>query len=108
MNKELLTKLKQKKKAYKVEATRDTLRGTQRHCLSSQVRKAKARLELHFSRNVKGNKKGYYRYVSDKRKIREIVASLQKEVADLLTSVMGKAEAMTFLPQSSQIRSPDT
>jgi len=38
-----------------------------------QVRKAKALTELNLARDVKGNKKAFYRYVSDRRKARENV-----------------------------------
>jgi len=37
------------------------------------VRKAKAQLELNLARDAKNNKKGFYRYVSQKRKIKESV-----------------------------------
>lgn len=36
------------------------------------IRKAKARLELNLARDVK-SKKGFYRYVGEKRKIKENV-----------------------------------
>jgi len=36
-----------------------------------QVRKAKALSELNLDRDVKGNRKSFYRYISDKRKTRE-------------------------------------
>lgn len=35
------------------------------------VRKAKAHLELNLSRDAKSNNKGFYRYVSQKRKVKE-------------------------------------
>jgi len=37
------------------------------------VRKAKVQLELNVASNAKNNKKGFYRYVSQKRKVRESV-----------------------------------
>ncbi|GAB0190944.1 hypothetical protein GRJ2_001559700 [Grus japonensis] len=88
MNKELLDKLKTKKEGHKgwkqgqvsweeyreiVQAARD------------QVRKAKALIELNLARDIKGNKKSFYRYISDKRKTRENVGPLRKETGDLLT-----------------------
>lgn len=33
-----------------------------------KVREAKAQLELCLARNVKGNRKGFYRYIASKRK----------------------------------------
>ena len=35
------------------------------------VRRAKVQLELNLARNAKNNKKGFYRYVSQKRKVKE-------------------------------------
>ncbi|GAB0197821.1 hypothetical protein GRJ2_002247500 [Grus japonensis] len=54
-----------------------------------QVRKAKALIELNLARDVKGNKKSFY---SDKRKTRENVGPLWKEMGDLVTLDMEKAE----------------
>ena len=72
MNKELLDKLKHKKEAYRGwkqgqvawEEYREIVRAAR-----DQVRKAK---ELNLARDIKGNKKRFYRYVGDKRKTREI------------------------------------
>jgi len=41
-----------------------------------QVRTAKALLELNLAGDVKGNKKTFYRYISDKRNTRESVGPL--------------------------------
>ena len=35
------------------------------------VRRAKVQLELNLARDAKNNKKGFYRYVSQKRKVKE-------------------------------------
>jgi len=40
-----------------------------------EVRKAKAKLELNLARNAKSDKKGFYRYVSQKRKVKESAPS---------------------------------
>ena len=40
------------------------------------MRKAKALIELNMARDIKGNKKSFYRYVGDKRKTRENVGVL--------------------------------
>ncbi|KFV01564.1 hypothetical protein N340_02894, partial [Tauraco erythrolophus] len=97
MNKELLDQLGHKKKAYRgwkqgqvareeykemVQATRD------------QVRKAKALIELNLARDIKGNKKNFYRYVSDKNRPREDAGPLWKETGDLATWDMEKAEVL--------------
>ena len=39
--------------------------------ISYLTRKAKARLELNLAKDAKNNKKGFYRYVSPKRKAKE-------------------------------------
>jgi len=38
-----------------------------------EVRRAKAQLELNLASNAKNNKKGFYRYVNQKRKAKESV-----------------------------------
>ncbi|GAB0204126.1 mitochondrial enolase superfamily member 1 [Grus japonensis] len=88
MNKELLGKVKQKKEAYRewnhgqvaLEEYRETVRAARK-----QVRKAKALIEISLARNVKDNKKSFYRYVSDKRRTRENVGPLWNETGDLVT-----------------------
>ncbi|KFV01565.1 hypothetical protein N340_02895, partial [Tauraco erythrolophus] len=97
MNEELLDQLGHKKKAYRgwkqgqvaweeykeiVQATRD------------QVRKAKALIELNLARDIKGKKKNFYRYVSDKKTTRENVGPLRKETGDLATWDMEKTEVL--------------
>ncbi|GAB0204992.1 hypothetical protein GRJ2_002964800 [Grus japonensis] len=97
MNKELLGKVKQKKEAYRGrkqgqvawEEYRETVQAAR-----DQVRKAKALIELNLARDVKDNKKSFYRYVSDKRRTRENVDPLQNEMGDLVTQDMEKAEVL--------------
>ena len=52
---------------------------------SDQVRKAKAITELKLCRNPKVNKKGFCKYVSDKKNTREKVGPLEKEREDLVS-----------------------
>ncbi|GAB0199162.1 mitochondrial enolase superfamily member 1 [Grus japonensis] len=59
-----------------------------------QARKAEALIELNLAKDVKGNKKSFYRYISDKRKTRENVGPLQKEMGDLVTQDMEEAEVL--------------
>ncbi|GAB0178869.1 mitochondrial enolase superfamily member 1 [Grus japonensis] len=59
-----------------------------------QVRKAKALIEINLARDVKDNKKSFYRYVSDKRRTRENVGPLRNEMGDLVTQDMEKAEVL--------------
>ncbi|CAM5087143.1 unnamed protein product [Natator depressus] len=58
------------------------------------IRKAKAQLELQRARDVKGNKKGFYRYVSNKKKIRESVGPLLNGGGNLVTDDVEKAEVL--------------
>ncbi|GAB0181800.1 mitochondrial enolase superfamily member 1 [Grus japonensis] len=97
MNKELLGKVKQKKEAYRGwqqgqvawEVYRETVRAAK-----DQVRKAKALIEISLARDVQDNKKSFYRYVSDKRRMRENVGPLRNETGDLVTQDMEKAEVL--------------
>ncbi|GAB0189098.1 mitochondrial enolase superfamily member 1 [Grus japonensis] len=97
MNKELLGKVKHRKEAYRGqkqgqvawEEYRETVRAAR-----DQARKAKALMEISLARDVKDNKKSFYRYVSDKRKARENVGPLQNETGDLVTQNMEKAEVL--------------
>lgn len=41
--------------------------------MQRHVRKAKAQMELNLARNVKDNKKGFYKYIGDRRKTTENV-----------------------------------
>ena len=61
---------------------------------TNQVRKAKTLTELNLARDVKGNRKNFYRYIGNKRKTRENVGPLQKETGDLVTWDMEKAEVL--------------
>ncbi|PKU36536.1 rna-directed dna polymerase from mobile element jockey- hypothetical protein [Limosa lapponica baueri] len=96
MNKELLDKLKNKKEAYRGwkqgqvawEDYRETVRAAR-----DQVKKAKAQTELNLARDIKGNKKNFYKYVRDKGKTREDVGPLRKE-KELVTQDMEKAEVL--------------
>lgn len=49
----------------------------------NELRKVKALLELNLSREEKSNKKGFYRYTSSKKKIRENVDLLQNEMGQV-------------------------
>ncbi|GAB0201619.1 class II histocompatibility antigen, B-L beta chain-like [Grus japonensis] len=97
MNKELLGKLKRKKEASRGwkqgqvgwQEYRETVRAAR-----DQVRKAKALVEISLARDVKDNKKTFYRYISDKRKMRENVGPLWNETGDLVTWDMEKAEVL--------------
>ncbi|GAB0182292.1 mitochondrial enolase superfamily member 1 [Grus japonensis] len=93
----LLGKLKHKKEAYRGwkqgqvawEEYRETVRAAR-----EQVRKAKALIEISLARDVKDNKKSFYRYISEKRRTRENVGPLWNETGDLVTEDMEKAEVL--------------
>ncbi|KAK4806236.1 hypothetical protein QYF61_013380 [Mycteria americana] len=56
------------------------------------VRKAKGRLELNLARDAKNNKKGFYRYINQKRKVKESVPPLMNKNGDLASTDEEKAE----------------
>ncbi|GAB0209695.1 mitochondrial enolase superfamily member 1 [Grus japonensis] len=82
MSKELLEKLKGKKEVYRMwkkgVATWEEYRNVVRVCRDA-TRKAKAHLELNLAGDVKDNKKGFFKYISSKRKTRENVGPLLNE-----------------------------
>ncbi|KAK4832375.1 hypothetical protein QYF61_022230 [Mycteria americana] len=97
MKKLLLDKLKHKKEGYsgwkQGQVAWEEYRAIVR-AARDQVRKAKALTELNLASDVKGNKKSFYRYVGDKRKTREDVGHLWKEMGDLVTGNMEKTEVL--------------
>ena len=44
-----------------------------------EVRRAKVRLELNLAKDAKNNKKSFYRYVSQKKKVKERVLPLMNK-----------------------------
>ncbi|GAB0186019.1 mitochondrial enolase superfamily member 1 [Grus japonensis] len=58
------------------------------------TRKAKAHLELNLARGIKHNKKGFFKYISSKRKTRENVGLLLNEVGALVMEDTEKAELL--------------
>lgn len=70
----LLTKLKCKNEAYKRwqqdHAAQEEYKDTVQVC-GNDVQKAKAHLELNMARDVNGNQKSFYRYMSSKTTTRE-------------------------------------
>ena len=77
MSNELLAKLKWKRKVYGMwkegQTTWEEHRNVVRACREA-MRKAKAHLELNLARDVKDNKKGFFKYISSKRKTRKMWA----------------------------------
>jgi len=87
MSKELLAKLKWKTKVYRMwkqrQATWEEYRNIVRACREA-MRKAKVHLELNMVRDGKDNKKGFFKYISSKRKTMENVGLLLNEVGALV------------------------
>ncbi|KFQ36182.1 hypothetical protein N331_00749, partial [Merops nubicus] len=52
----------------------------------NEVRKAKVQLELNVARDVKENRKGFYRYINQKRKVKEGIPSLRNSNGELVTT----------------------
>ncbi|GAB0182556.1 mitochondrial enolase superfamily member 1 [Grus japonensis] len=96
MSKELLEKFKWKKEVYRMWkkglATWEEHRNVVRVCRDA-MRKAKAHLELNLVRDVK-DKKGFFKYISSKKKTRENVGLLLNEVGALVTEDTEKAELL--------------
>ena len=71
---DLLDKLKSKKKIQKHwkqgPVPWEEYRGAARLC-RDEVRKAKVQLELNLASDAKSNKKGFYRYLNQKRNVQE-------------------------------------
>ncbi|CAM4661454.1 unnamed protein product [Lepidochelys olivacea] len=97
LNIEILAALKYKKEAYKKwkigQMTRDEYKNIARVC-RSEIRKAKSHLELQLARDVKNNKKGFFRYVRNKKKVKESVGALLNEGGNLVTEDVEKANVL--------------
>ena len=62
------------------------------------VRKAKVQLELNLARGVKKDKKGFYRYISWKRKVQEDILSLVSGTGRLIIRDKKSEIFYNFLP----------
>jgi len=58
------------------------------------VSRAKAHLELNLSRDAKNNKKGFYGYVNQKRKVKGSIPRLMNENVDIVSTDEEKAEVL--------------
>lgn len=79
---------------------------------SYEVRKTEAQMESNLATDVKGNKKGFCKYTSDKKKTRESMGSLNKvgvvvtqdrEKADVLNAFFGSVFTRKTGLQESQV-----
>ncbi|CAM5075663.1 unnamed protein product [Natator depressus] len=97
LNSEILADLKHKKEAYKKwkigQMTRDEYKNIAWAC-RSEIRKAKSHLEMQLARDVKSNKKGFFRYVGNKKKVKESVGPLLNEGGNLVTEDVVKANVL--------------
>ncbi|KFZ59181.1 hypothetical protein N338_00715, partial [Podiceps cristatus] len=98
LSRDLLVKLKGKKEMHRQWKQRqvswEEYRDVAWLC-RDRVRKAKACMELNLARDVKNSKKGFYRYVSQKRKVKESVPPLTSKTGKLVTTDKEKAEVLT-------------
>ena len=97
LSRELLKKLKWKKEVYntwkKGLTPWEDYRNAARAC-RDETRKAKAALELNLARDVKLNRRGFYKYIGSKRKTREVVGPLLNETGAMVTEDAEKAELL--------------
>ncbi|KAJ7399690.1 hypothetical protein BTVI_112609 [Pitangus sulphuratus] len=102
ISKEIPENLKWKKEIYgmwkKGQATWEDCRNIVRVC-RDMTRKAKALLELRLAKDIKDNKKGFYKYISSKRNIRENVGLLLNKMGVLVMEDTEKTELLNaFFP----------
>ena len=60
-----------------------------------RIRKAKVQMELNLVRDVKDNKKAFYRYIGRRRQAKESVSPLMKGNRELASSDIEKAEVLS-------------
>lgn len=69
-------------------------RGVVQMC-RERIRKAKVQMELNLARDVKSNKKGFYRYIDRRRQAKESIFPLINKTRELASSDMEKAEVLS-------------
>ncbi|KFQ42530.1 hypothetical protein N333_10137, partial [Nestor notabilis] len=98
MDKELLRKLRGEKEAYRRWKQGQAAREEYSNVVwkaRDQVRKAKAQLELNLARDVRNNRKGFCRYVANKRQGRDNVGPVRKPLGEAATLDLEKAEVLS-------------
>ncbi|KFV00708.1 hypothetical protein N339_06110, partial [Pterocles gutturalis] len=97
LSKDLQLKLKEKRERYRKWkqgcVTWEEYRGVAWMC-GDRIRKAKVQMELNLVKDVKNNKKGFYRYISRGRQAKESVPPLINEKGELASSDMQKTETL--------------
>ena len=97
MGKELLVKLKWRRRVYRMWQEGQTTweeYGNVVRTYMEATRKAESHPELYLARNVKDNKKGCFRYISSRWKTGENVGPLLNEVGVLVMEDKEKAELL--------------
>ena len=72
------------------------------------IRKAKAQMELKLAREIKNNKKGFCKYIDQKRQPKESVCPLVNGKGETATTDMEKAEILNELFASAFIGNQDS
>ncbi|KFQ63342.1 hypothetical protein N334_13791, partial [Pelecanus crispus] len=97
LSRDVLVKLKNKRELHRQwkqgQVSWGEYRETTQLC-REEVRQAKAQLELNLARDVKNNKKGFYKYINQKRKVKESVPPLMNKNGDLVSTDKEKAEVL--------------
>uniref|UniRef100_A0A8C3BA48 Reverse transcriptase domain-containing protein n=1 Tax=Cairina moschata TaxID=8855 RepID=A0A8C3BA48_CAIMO len=97
MSKELINKIKRKRMVYEMWKKSlsywEEYRCVVRACRDAK-RKAKAHLEMRLAKEIKDNKKGFFKYVNSKRKTRDNVGPLLNKGGVLVTGDAEKAEIL--------------
>jgi len=87
LSRDLLVKLKGKRELHRQrkqgQVCWEEYRDSARWC-RDEVRRVKAQLELNLARDVKNNRKGFYRYVNQKRKVKASVRAPINKNANLV------------------------
>jgi len=98
LSQDFLVKLKDKKEMHRqwkqAQVSWEEYRDAARFC-KDDVRKAKAQLELNLAKDAKNNKRGFYRYVRQKRKVKESVAPPMSKNGKLVKMDKEKAEVLS-------------
>ncbi|KFW65506.1 hypothetical protein AS28_00874, partial [Pygoscelis adeliae] len=97
LSQDLPAKLKHKTKMHRQwrqgYASWEDYKDIARECREG-IRKAKDQLELNLARDVKNNKKSFFRCIGQQRKMKETVPTLMSETGDLATADMEKVEIL--------------
>jgi len=97
LSKNPLIKLKGKKEMHRQwkqgQVSWEEYRYTAQSCKDG-VRKARVQLEVNLARDTKNNKKGFYRYISQKRKVKESIPPLIRKSSNPVTTDKEHAEVL--------------